>query len=100
MTDLSKLSPQALKVAMTDGTRSWGDYGNSETQTRYMEPLKSRRKCQCGCNARETHLGMCNGVGLSSGCEWSMRVWVKDGTAGLIQYMSRRTALQEKGERG
>ncbi|WP_210238432.1 hypothetical protein [Brucella haematophila] len=97
MTDLSKLTPQALKAAMTDGTQSWGQHGNSETQTRYMEPRKSRRKCHCGCKGRETHIGMCNGVGLASGCEWSMSIWVKGGHGALIQYEKRRAALREKG---
>jgi hypothetical protein len=37
----------------------------------------SRRRCSC-CNRRATHMGMGDGVGLTTGCEWLIRRWVKD----------------------
>lgn len=79
MTDLNKLSPAALKAAMQGGTESWGQWGSSAHHARYAEEHKSRRKCYCGCGRRQTHLGMCNGVGLICGCELSVRRWVNGG---------------------
>ena len=48
---------------------------------RYME-LRPKRpgrkpKCNCGCGMPKTHTGFANGVSLTSGCEMSMRRWVK-----------------------
>lgn len=61
---------------------SWGEMG-CVTDARYMQPVqpRSRRRCGCGCKTRATHLGMANGVSLASGCELSMRRWVKLGLA-------------------
>lgn len=78
MTDLSKLSPAALKAAMTGGTAEWGRWGSVEHHVLYTQPIvgrRGRRKCYCGCGKRATHLGMANGVALAHGCEWSMRRW-------------------------
>jgi hypothetical protein len=74
---LNDLSPDALKAAIRGGTDAWGQHGSIE-HIRYAEPLKSRRKCHCGCCGRQTHIGKANGVGLSWGCELSVRRWVKD----------------------
>ncbi|WP_313031805.1 hypothetical protein [Brucella sp.] len=95
MVDLNKLSPQARKAAMEGGTSSWGHWGNQDIHKRYMEPIKSRRKCHCGCGKRETHIGMCNGVGLTSGCAWAMNVWVREGTIGLLRLMRRQKEQSE-----
>ena len=46
--------------------------------TRYAEPIHTRRKCRCGCDGRITHAGMANGIALYTGCELSVRRWVKD----------------------
>jgi hypothetical protein len=75
--DMTKLSPQALKAAMTTGTDGWGQIGNSAVHARYVAPHKSRRKCHCGCGQRASHLGMCNGVGMTTGCELWCRRWAK-----------------------
>lgn len=77
MSDLNKLSPSALKAAMTGGTTEWGQWGSSERHVRYMEPVDSRRRCVCGCGRRETHAGMANGVALMTGCELRVARWVK-----------------------
>jgi len=81
MADLNKLSPPALSAAMRGGTDGWGVVGSSAEHVRYMEPVKSRRKCPCGCGGRRTHAGMANGVCLMSGCELRVRRWVRDGHA-------------------
>ena len=78
MVDLSKLSPAALKAAMTGGTKGWGQSA-SIRGFRYMEaaPRSWRRRCRC-CGGRVTHVGRVNGISLFSGCEFRVRRWVKD----------------------
>ena len=39
---------------------------------------RKRRMCHCGCRKKDTHLGTCNGVGMTSGCELTVRRWVRD----------------------
>jgi len=81
-TTLTKLSPQALGAAMRGGTGGWGEYASAKDHVRYMEPItgrKGRRNCHCGCKRRSTHRGMAKGITLTSGCELSMRRWVKVG---------------------
>lgn len=39
----------------------------------------SRRRCDCGCNSRATHIGTGQGAGMVSGCELFVRRWVRDG---------------------
>jgi len=78
---LDKLTPAALSAAMRGGTLDWGQHGNAVTHVRYAQEIvgrRGRRKCHCGCGRRSTHLGMANGVCLTSGCELSVRRWVKD----------------------
>lgn len=76
--DLKELSPQALRAAMRGGTDQWGTYGSSDAHVRYMEPIWPtwRRRCPC-CKRRATHKRMANGVCLGTGCELSVRRWVK-----------------------
>jgi len=78
MGDLNNLSPNALKAAMQGGTDGWGQHGSSTDHVRYAQPVspRSRRRCNCGCKQRSTHLGMANGVALRDGCELSMARWV------------------------
>ena len=38
-----------------------------------------RSKCYCGCNGRATHMGLGDGAGMMSGCELTVRRWVRDG---------------------
>jgi hypothetical protein len=78
--DLTNLSPRALKAAAEGGSAGWGTHGSSIEHVRYFEPIRSRRKCHCGCGHRKTHVGMANGVALTSGCEMYVRRWVKAGT--------------------
>lgn len=79
--DLKSLSPAALSAAMRGGTDNWGKYGNADHHVRYAESVdsRSRRRCKCGCKRRSTHRGMANGVCLRSGCDLSIRRWVKGG---------------------
>jgi len=80
MVDLNTLSPETLKAAVRGGTSSWGQCGN-DAGIRYCEklpPKNSRRKCPCGCGGRATHTGANNGVVLCSGCELSIRRWVRN----------------------
>lgn len=79
MVNLNELSRQARSAAMRGGTAAWGAIGGLEQHIRYADPLpsSSRRRCSCGCKKRATHLGMANGVALISGCELSVRRWIK-----------------------
>lgn len=79
MVDLTKLSPPALKAAMTGGATEWGRWGSSAEHIKYVEAVdpKSRRRCHCGCKRRATHRGMANGVCLTMGCEMHMHRWTK-----------------------
>lgn len=70
---------------MRGGTHEWAIHGGAAQHVRYMEQRPKRRggqpRCHCGCNTLKTHLGMANGVCLTSGCELYVRRWVK--TAGI-----------------
>lgn len=81
MPNLNDLTPSALSAAMRGGTVAWGKVGSASENIRYAEPIgsRSRRRCQCGCNKRATHLGMANGIGLMPGCELRVKRWVRDG---------------------
>lgn len=74
----------------------WGKYGNCEQHKRYMVPVspKLRRRCRCGCRKRATHHGMANGVGLATGCELSIRRWVRDGAKAV--FAQKRLAEKRK----
>ena len=54
-------------------------YADARTMERSMQqlPSRSRVRCDCGCNRRATHMGTVNGMGMTSGCELSIRRWVK-----------------------
>lgn len=61
-------------------TGGWGHHGSSAEHLRYARRLTSpggRRKCHCGCGKRVTHTGCANGVALTSGCELTIRRWVR-----------------------
>lgn len=77
MIDLSKLHPNALSAAMRGGTDGWGEVASATTDIRYMEPIKSRRRCHC-CKGRITHIGMAKGIGLIWGCELRVARWAKE----------------------
>lgn len=84
MTDLNELSPKALSAAMRGGTQGWGQMGSSKDHVRYSEMLPKRRgrrrRCYCGCGRPVTHMGMANGVGLTSACELGIARWVRIGS--------------------
>lgn len=65
----------------------WGNWGSSTLHARYFVklPAKSRRLCRCGCRRRSTHSGMANGVVLVTGCELSVRRWVKIGRTVFVK---------------
>ena len=48
---------------------------------RSMEKVNSssRKRCDCGCKSRATHIGLGQGAGMMSGCEFYVRRWVRDG---------------------
>lgn len=79
---LNKLGKAALAAAMRGGTEGWGQVASAAEHVRYAQPVRaaSRRRCNCGCERRATHLGMANGIGLMSGCELSVQRWIKTGT--------------------
>ena len=83
MTDLNRLSRQALSAAMRGGTVGWGIHGSSVEHVRYSEQLEPRRgrrrTCHCGCGNRVTHRGMANGIALTTACELGIARWVKTG---------------------
>lgn len=85
MTDLNKLSRQALAAAMKGGTEGWGVMGSADRNVRYSEPLPKRRgrrrRCYCGCEKPITHAGRANGVTLTCACELGIARWVRTGDA-------------------
>lgn len=66
--DLNGMSRQARSAAMRGGMEGWGMAG-PVSDVRYAEPVnpRSRRRCNCGCKARATHIGKANGVALTTG---------------------------------
>jgi hypothetical protein len=81
MSDLNEMSNAARSAAMRGGMEGWGRVGGLVEHIRYMElrPKRAGRKpkCNCGCETPKTHVGKANGVALTSGCELSIRRWVK-----------------------
>lgn len=61
------------------GQAEWATWGSADHHRRYVSPLPStsRRRCDCGCNKRATHVGCANGLAMTSGCEMSMRRWTR-----------------------
>lgn len=70
--------PERLR-AIAAGQTDWGQHANSLTHHRYSAPIapRSRRRCHC-CGKRATHVGMANGLAMTSGCEWAVARWVWD----------------------
>jgi len=59
---------------------SWGQWANIAVHQRYMQPVKTRRRCWCGCKTRATHTGFANGLAMTAPmCELAARRWVKTG---------------------
>lgn len=75
---MSDLDAQDKTRALLKGQTEWGRWGSATHHERYMaETPNKRRKCHCGCEGRITHYGAANGVTLMSGCEMSVRRWVR-----------------------
>jgi hypothetical protein len=76
------ISPAEARARL-EGGASFGAYGSAMEHRRYVEPMPSRfrnrRRCHCGCGGKSSHAGMANGLCLTSGCELSMRRWVRQG---------------------
>lgn len=67
--------------AAAAGQGPWGVHGSASDHLRYAEPMpaKYRRRCRCGCGQRASFVGHANGLALMSGCELSVRRWVRSG---------------------
>jgi hypothetical protein len=91
---LNNLSAAALSAAMRGGTGEWGQSAAAIEHVRYAEPVtgRGRRKCHCGCGRSASHRGMANGICLTTGCELSIRRWVKDPLADLRRAHTKRDA--------
>ncbi len=83
MTDITKLHKNALSAAARGGTDGWGKVGAADRHIRYSQPLPKKpgrkKNCWCGCGGVRTHMGMANGVALTSACELGIARWVKYG---------------------
>jgi hypothetical protein len=57
---------------------------------------RGRRNCHCGCGKRSTHRGTANGICVMIGCEWAVRIWVRDGTAAVLRrILAERRATRQ-----
>ena len=68
--------------AAVAGQIGWGQHATTATMLRYsvgIEGRGGRPKCPCGCGVRSTHYGAVNGLTMTSGCEFAIRVWIRDG---------------------
>lgn len=56
-------------------------YANSDIHPRTMKTVKStcRKRCDCGCTLKASHIGLANETGMIIGCELIIRRWVRDG---------------------
>lgn len=81
MTDLSKLSPEALRAAMRGGTAEWGQRASIEEHVGYVEKQTARGphycKCHCGCEKKAKYRAMFNGICMYEGCEMSAHRFAK-----------------------
>lgn len=59
---------------------TWGQWASAVEHRRYMQLVKTRRRCWCGCRQRATHTGFANGIALTAPmCELAARRWVRFG---------------------
>lgn len=86
------MTPAELR-ARAASPGGWGEYASAADHQRYTVPLsgrfRNRRRCDCGCGGKTTHAGAANGLALTSGCELSMRRWVRDGYGPTRQRRTR-----------
>ena len=58
----------------------WGEWGSVAEHQRYKQPVRTSRRCWCGCKRKATHAGFCNGVAMTAPlCELAARRWEKFG---------------------
>ena len=86
MTDCRQLQQNRRMTAFLTSPGGWGEHGDARVHLRYMELAPTDRLVKpCSSCPKQpvrppaTHLGMCNGVALMSGCEWHVRQWVQQG---------------------
>jgi hypothetical protein len=62
-------------------------YGNAQIHKRTFIKAnsRSRRRCNCGCNQRASHIGLANDVAMTMGCELYIRRWVKGNVIKLLR---------------
>lgn len=58
-------------------------WGSVTDHQRELLPVSKKQRRRCPYCPKDsgrkiTHLGAANGVALMSGCEWHVRMWVKD----------------------
>ena len=53
-------------------------------------------RCRCGCNGRASHLGLADGACMMSGCELTVRRWVRD-LGGKAQAIGSAEQAREPG---
>ena len=77
---MSRSYEQAQARAMTSPgcDPTWGS-ASDHVRDMWSAPDR-RRKCRCGCGGRVTHVGGANAVALMSGCELSVRRWIRENT--------------------
>lgn len=89
--DLSEAVSAKERAARLASPGAWGEVCSAE-HGRYSVPKVDRRRGFRWCSwceraghdrMRNTHTGMANGGALTSGCEWHMARWVRDGYEGL-----------------
>ena len=72
--------PGEVRARLAHGS-AWGTYGSAADPYRYVKLLpgrfRNRRRSPCGCGGKASHVGMSNGLAMTSGCEMSMRRWMK-----------------------
>lgn len=55
-----------------------GAVGSADMVRTFREDRRTRRRCNCGCKTRASHIGLGDGVALVTGCEWKVRKWCQD----------------------
>lgn len=83
------VTPQSMPAVHEHGRAAAGSQpgggaiGDAINGKRSMKLLpgrwRNRRKCYCGCGAKQSHGGYADGIAMTSGCEWAMRYWVNHG---------------------
>ena len=92
MVDLNSLKGSELSAAMRGGTEGWGKQASINNIRYSVAKQKVSGRpcvCTCGCKNKITHLGMANGICLTSGCEFSVALWVRTGKIKTMENLRR-----------